>query len=156
MSRWCSQKITHHNRHGNQANNNTKINISHSFKDTEVKLYHFKSSATKQNFLELPSVIQCKQSASTCKGPVSNKSNSRSTSSREAKIFLFKLVQTYTRSEYPKYWSRIRDFSQKPCARKITQPSSFESGLIQACQRGSQGNVSSNVNEVIRAVFLFL
>ena len=60
MSRWCSQKITHHNIHGNQANNNTKINIGHSFKDTEVKLCHFKSSSTKQNFPELPLVIKSK------------------------------------------------------------------------------------------------
>ena len=41
--------------------------------------------------------------ASICKGPVSNKCNSRSTSSRETNILLFKLGQTYARSEYPKY-----------------------------------------------------
>ena len=41
MSRWCSPKITQ-NIHGNQANNNIKINIGHSFKDTEVKLCHSK------------------------------------------------------------------------------------------------------------------
>ena len=46
---------------------------------------------------------------------------------------LFKLVQTYTRSQYPKYCSRVRNFfSQKSCAGKIAQPSSFESGTIQA------------------------
>ena len=58
MSRWCSPKITHYNMHGNKANN-TKMNIGHSFKDTEVKLLPFKSSTTKQNFLELPSVLRC-------------------------------------------------------------------------------------------------
>ena len=41
MSRWCSPKITH-KIHGNQANSNTKINIGHSLKDTEVKLCHSK------------------------------------------------------------------------------------------------------------------
>ena len=41
MSRWCSPNITH-NIHGNQTNNNTKINTSHSFKDTEAKLCHSK------------------------------------------------------------------------------------------------------------------
>ena len=35
--RSCSPKITH-NVDGNQANNNTKINIVHIFKDSEVKL----------------------------------------------------------------------------------------------------------------------
>ena len=42
MSRWCCPNITHHNIHGNQANNNTKKNIGHSFKDTEVKICHSK------------------------------------------------------------------------------------------------------------------
>ena len=41
MSKWCSPNITH-SIHGNQANNNTKINTSHSFKDTEAKLCHSK------------------------------------------------------------------------------------------------------------------
>ena len=42
MSRWCSSKIIHRNIHRNQANSNTKINIGHSFKDTEVRLCHSK------------------------------------------------------------------------------------------------------------------
>ena len=37
------------------------------------KTLSFKSSTTKQNFFEFLLVLQCKQSASTCKGPVSNK-----------------------------------------------------------------------------------
>ena len=41
MSRFCSPKIIH-NIYGNQTNSNTKINIGHSFKDTEVKLCHLK------------------------------------------------------------------------------------------------------------------
>ena len=41
MSRWCSPKIIH-KIHGNQANNNTKVNIGHSFKDTETNLCHSK------------------------------------------------------------------------------------------------------------------
>ena len=92
-------------------------------------------------------MLQCKQSASTCKDPVSNKQNSRSTSSSGTNIFLFKLGQTYTRSEYPKYCSIIRNyFSQKPCAGKSTQPSSSESRTIQACQEGGQGNVVERCN----------
>ena len=51
MSRWCYPKINH-NIYGNQASNNTKINISHSFKDTEAKL-SFKSSSTKPNKISL-------------------------------------------------------------------------------------------------------
>ena len=55
--------------------------------------------------------------------------------------------QTYTRSEYPKFCSRIRDSSsRKPCAGKITQPSSIQSGTIQACQGGTQGNVAESCN----------
>ena len=42
MSRWCCPNITHHNIHGNQAKSNTKKNIGHSFKDTEVKICHSK------------------------------------------------------------------------------------------------------------------
>ena len=92
-------------------------------------------------------MLQCQQSASTCKGPVSNKSNSRSTSSKETKILLFKLVQTYVRSEYPKYYSRIEDlFPRKHCAGKITQPSSSESGTIKACNGVTQGNVVKKWN----------
>ena len=37
MSRWCSPKITH-NIHGNQANNNTKINIGQQTKFPSVTL----------------------------------------------------------------------------------------------------------------------
>ena len=47
------------------------------FEGYRGKSLSFKSSTTKQNFPELPSVLQCKQSASTCEGPTSNKSNSR-------------------------------------------------------------------------------
>ena len=108
------------------------------FQGYRGKTFSFKSSTTKQNSLELASVLQCKQSASTCNSPIFNKCSSRSTSIRETKILLFKLGQTYARSEYPKYCSKIRDsFSRKPCAGKITQPSSFESGTIQACQGGT-------------------
>ena len=72
-------------------------------------------------------MLQCKQSASTCKGPVSKKSNSRITSSRETKILLFKLGQTYTRSEYPKHSSRIRDsLSRKPCRMGQQNSKKFE------------------------------
>ena len=93
------------------------------FQGYQGRTFSFKSSTTKEKFLELPSVLQCKQSASTCKDPVSKKSNSRITSSRETKILLFKMGQTYTRSEYPKYSWRIRDsLSQKPCAGKFTHP----------------------------------
>ena len=60
---------------------------------------------------------------------------------------LFKLVQTYTRSQYPKYCSRVRNFfSQKSCAGKIAQPSSFESGTIQAGWGGTKGNVVERCN----------
>ena len=146
MSRWCSPKIIH-NIHGNQANSNTKIRYWPQFQGYRGKTLSFKSSTTKQNFLELPSVLQCKQSASTCKGPTSEKSNSRSTSSSETKILLFKLDQTYRRSEYRKYSSRIRDsLSRKPCAGKDTQPSSFKSRTIQVCQGGTQGNVVERCN----------
>ena len=94
------------------------------FQGYQGKTLSFKSGTTKQNFLDLSSVLQCKQSPSTCKGPVSKKSNSRSTSSRETKIFLFKFGQTYARYEYRKHSSKIRDsLSQKPCAGKVTQPS---------------------------------
>ena len=41
-----------------------------------------------------------------------------------------------------------RFFSRKPCAGKITQPPSFESGTIQACQGGTQGNVVERSNTV--------
>ena len=94
-------------------------------------------------------MLKCKskQSVSTFKGPVSSKSNSRSISNRETKIFLFKLVQTYTISEYPKYCSRIWDsFSRKPCAGKITESCGFEPGTIQACQGETQGNVVKRCN----------
>ena len=74
--------------------------------DTEVKLFHLKV-VLPNKFLVLISVIQSKHSASTCNSPVFNKSNSRSPSSRETKSLLFKLGQTYTRSECPKYFSRI-------------------------------------------------
>ena len=74
-------------------------------------------------------MLQCKQSASTCKGLVSNKFNSKNSSSGETKI-----------SEYSKYCLSIRDsFSRKPCTGKITQHSSFESGTIQACQEEPRG-----------------
>ena len=53
MSRWCSQKIVH-NIHGNQAKSNTKINIGHSFKDTEVKLCHSKVVPSNKNSLSYP------------------------------------------------------------------------------------------------------
>ena len=146
MLGWCSPKITHLNIHGNQANNTTKINIGLSFRNIQVKLCHSKV-VPPNNFLKLPSVLQCRQKASTCKGFVFSKSNSRSTSSRETKIIFFKLGQTYTRSEYRKFCSRIRDSSsRKPCAGKITQPSSIQSGTIQACQGGTQGNVAESCN----------
>ena len=107
----------------------------------------FESKTTKQNFLELPSVLQCKHSASTCEGPVFTKFNSRNTSSKETKILLFKLGRTYAGSEDPKYCSRIRDsFSRKLCAGKTTQPSTFKSETIQASQGGTQGNVVKRCN----------
>ena len=107
----------------------------------------FESKTTKQNFLKLPSVLQYKQSASTCKGPVFNKFNSRSTSSKETKILLFKLGRTYAGSEDPKYCSWIRDsFSRKLCVGKTTQPSTFKSETIQASQGGTQGNVVKRCN----------
>ena len=107
----------------------------------------FESKTAKQNFLKLPSVLQCKQSASTCKGPVFNKFNSRSTSSKETKILLFKLGRTYAGSEDPKYCSWIRDsFSRKLCVGKTTQPSTFKSETIQASQGGTQGNVVKRCN----------
>ena len=144
ISRRCSPKITHHWKPGQQQHQNKYRPQFHGYRG---KTLSFKSSTTKQNFLELPSLLQCKQSASICKGFVYNKSSSRSTSSRETKILLFKLDQTYTKSEYPKYCSKNRDsFSWKPCAGKITQPSSFESGTIQACQGGNQGNVVKRCN----------
>ena len=43
MSRKCSPKITQ-KIHGSQANNNTKTNIGHSFKDTPPKTLSFKNS----------------------------------------------------------------------------------------------------------------
>ena len=55
MSRWYSPKIIH-NIHGNQANSNTKINIGHSLKDTEVKLCHSKAVPPNKIFL---SYLQC-------------------------------------------------------------------------------------------------
>ena len=107
----------------------------------------FESKTTKQNLLKLHSVLQCKHSASTCKGPVFNKFNSRSTSSKETKILLFKLGQTYAGSEDPKYCSWIRDsFSRKLCVGKTTQPSTFKSETIQASQGGTQGNVVKRCN----------
>ena len=100
----------------------------------------FESETTKQNLLKLHSVLQCKHSASTCKGPVFNKFNSRSTSSKETKILLFKLGRTYAGSEDPKYCSWIRDsFSRKLCVGKTTQPSTFKSETIKASQGGTQG-----------------
>ena len=61
----------------------------------------------------------------------------------------------YTISKYPKYCSRIRDyFSGKPCAGKITQPSSFESGTIQACQGGTQRNFVERCNQYLSNLFL--
>ena len=48
-------------------------------------------------------MLQFNQSASACKGSVSNKSNSRSTSIRETTIILLNFGQTYARSEYSKY-----------------------------------------------------
>ena len=48
-------------------------------------------------------MLQFNQSASVCKGSVSNKSNSRSTSIRETTIILLNFGQTYARSEYSKY-----------------------------------------------------
>ena len=53
MSRWCSPKFIH-TIHGNQANSNTKINIGHSFKDTEVKLCHLKVVPPNKIFLSYP------------------------------------------------------------------------------------------------------
>ena len=68
MSRWCSPQ----------------------FQGYQGKDLSFKTSTTKQNFLELPSVLQCQQSESAGKSSVSNQSNPRSTPSRENKILLFK------------------------------------------------------------------
>ena len=53
MSRWCSPNIIHII-HGNQANNNTKINIGHSFKDTKAKLCHLKVVPPNKTFLSYP------------------------------------------------------------------------------------------------------
>ena len=53
MPRWCSPKISH-KRHGNQASNNTKINIHHSFKDTEVKLCRSKVGPPNKISLSYP------------------------------------------------------------------------------------------------------
>ena len=101
------------------------------FQGYQGKTLSFKSSNTKQNLLELTSMLQCKRSGSTCKGPVSNKSNFRSNSSKETKILLFKFGQNHARSEYPKYYFKICDFfSRKPCPGKIAQPSSFEPRTI--------------------------
>ena len=55
MSRWFPLNVTH-NIHGNQANNNTKINIGHTFKDTKVKLCH--SKVVRPNKISL-SYSQC-------------------------------------------------------------------------------------------------
>ena len=101
------------------------------FQGYQGKTLSFKSSNTKQNFLELTSMLQFRRSGSTCKEPVSNKFNFRSNSSRETKIILSKFGQNHARSEYPKYYLSIRDFfSRKPCPGKIVQPSSFEPGTI--------------------------
>ena len=53
MSRWCSPKIIR-NIHGNQVNSSTKINIDHSFKDTEVKLCHSKVAPPSKISLSYP------------------------------------------------------------------------------------------------------
>ena len=101
-----------HNIYGNQSNNNSKVNTGHSFEDTGVKLCH--SKVVRPNKISL-SYPQC-FNVTTCKDPVSKKSNSRCNSSRETKIILFKF-------KYPKYCSRIRDsFSRKPCSESIPQP----------------------------------
>ena len=55
MSRWFPLNVTY-NIHGNQANNNTKINIGHTFKDTKVKLIH--SKVVRPNKISL-SYSQC-------------------------------------------------------------------------------------------------
>ena len=137
MSRWCSPKFIH-NIHGNQANSNTKINIGHSFKDTEVKLCHLKVVPPNKIFLSYPQCFNVSRVHPLVRALFPKKSNSRSTSSRETKIILFKLGQTYKRSEYPKYSSKIQDFlSRKPCAGKVTQPSSFKSRTIQAYHGGT-------------------
>ena len=122
-------------------NNNTKINICHSFKDTEIKLCYLKvvlpnkiSLSHPQCFSERrlhPLVRALFPTNPTVEVPLAGRL-----------FFLFKLSQTYARSKYPKYCSRIRDsLFRKNCARKITQTSSFESKIIQACQEGTQGNV---------------
>ena len=51
--RRCSPKITH-NIYGNQANNNTKINIGHKSKNTEVNLCHSKVVLTNIYSLSYP------------------------------------------------------------------------------------------------------
>ena len=53
MSRCCSPKISHHI-YGNQANNSTKTNIDHSFKNTKVKVYHLKVVPPKKISLSYP------------------------------------------------------------------------------------------------------
>ena len=67
ISIWCSPKIIH-NIHRNQANNNSIEKSLSPFQGNRGKVLSFKSSTTKQNFLELI-VLQCQQSA--FKGPVS-------------------------------------------------------------------------------------
>ena len=122
-------------------NNNTKINICHSFKDTEIKLCYLKvvlpnkiSLSHPQCFSERrlhPLVRALFPTNPIVEVPLAGRL-----------FFLFKLSQTYARSKYPKYCSRIRDsLFRKNCPRKITQTSSFESKIIQACQEGTQGNV---------------
>ena len=54
--RRCSPKITH-NIYGNQANNNTKINIGHNLKDTEVNLCHSKVVLTNIYSLSHPKCL---------------------------------------------------------------------------------------------------
>ena len=153
MSRWCSPKFIH-NIHGNQANNNTKVNIGHISKDTVVKLCHSKVAPPNKISLNYHQCFNVSRVHPLARALFqSNKSNSRSTSSRKTKIILFKLGQTSARSEYPKYCSRIRDSSSRiPCAGKITQSSSFDPGAIQSCQGGTQGSFVEKCNTASIAV----
>ena len=127
MSRWCYPKINH-NIYGNQANNNTKINISHSFKDTEVKL-SFKSSSIKPNkiSLSLPQCFNLIRVHPLAKGLFPTNPIPEVPLSGRLQLFCLILAKlTQDPSILNIYCSRIWDsFSQKPCAGKVTQPSSF-------------------------------
>ena len=147
MSRWFPLNVTH-NIHGNQANNNTKINIGHTFKDTKVKLCH--SKVVRPNKISL-SYSQCFNVNSVhpfVRALFPTNPIPEVTLAGRLKLFYSNLAKLTQDLNILNIVQRFEILFSKTLCRENHPTLQFWIRNNQACQGGTQGNVVERSNTV--------